>query len=80
MERLSACKAGAPGEVYNPTAPIVHTKSPIVQGTSVLAVKFDVSLRPDHLGDAPPCRSPFMALLDLGFGGGQGGGEGGGDG
>ena len=42
MERLAATKTGAPGEIYNPTAPITHTKSPIVQGTSVLAIKFDV--------------------------------------
>jgi len=44
MERLSACKAGGAGEVYNPHAPITHTKSPIVQGTSVLGIKYKVSL------------------------------------
>ena len=45
MERLSANKLGGTGEVYDPHAPITHTKSPIVQGTSVLGIKYKVSQR-----------------------------------
>jgi len=44
MERLEANKLGGPGEAYDPHAPITHTKSPIVQGTSVLGVKYNVRL------------------------------------
>ena len=43
MERLSALQSNGCGEAYDPHAPITHTKSPIVQGTSVLGVKYKVS-------------------------------------
>ena len=43
MERLSANKQNGVGEAFDPHAPITHTKSPIVQGTSVLGVKYKVT-------------------------------------
>ena len=43
MERLAANKQNGVGEAFDPHAPITHTKSPIVQGTSVLGVKYKVT-------------------------------------
>ena len=67
MERLSANKLGGTGEVYDPHAPITHTKSPIVQGTSVLGIKYKVSQRLTityfFFSPFPFPLSPFIQVL-----------------
>jgi hypothetical protein len=61
MERLSANKQNGVGEAFDPHAPITHTKSPIVQGTSVLGVKYKVTS--ERVIFILPPSQPFLNFL-----------------